>query len=509
MQTDGGQAGDAPDARASARLLPGPGRYTGLLVTLDDAADTYALDVGRDTFLRVDVSGDGPVNVTVFTPDGKPIGGGATVKVYTDQAGLWSMRVTTTLFSRYTMDVARTPYAQDDGGTHQDAGWRPASAQPLAREGTIGNLTGLYADCADVWTLPVTKDEALVVRYEWLDGSSPGILLTWSMPGTVGFPTATTASKWRSVTATAAVNTTWTFTVRYPVDVTNGCASAHAEYHASVGPAVPPPPPPLPACSNGLDDDNDTFVDFPLDAGCADALDDDETEAPPPPPPPPPPMPEIFAVLPNVTRPGREIQVYGANFSGATFELGGLPVTVKRFDSLGLVYLTVPLLAPGRHDLFVTLDGRSDTLTNATEVLAPADLAVVAVTTRPPPDAAVSIDVPSAAREIHVTVANLAVNDSEAYTLEVFILGRGQPGLGGLALVGSLDEPPLVGLTERTRTVTWDARAAAGSYDIVATLRARTNAVPYSVVEVDASNDRGTGSDWTWADPGVGVRVDA
>jgi hypothetical protein len=34
----------------------------------------------------------------------------------------------------------------------------------------------------------------------------------------------------------------------------------------------------FPACNNSIDDDNDTFTDWPADAGCVDALDDNETD---------------------------------------------------------------------------------------------------------------------------------------------------------------------------------------------------------------------------------------
>jgi len=45
-----------------------------------------------------------------------------------------------------------------------------------------------------------------------------------------------------------------------------------------------PPPPPPAACANGLDDDSDTFVDYPNDPGCIGTSDDDETNAPAAPP---------------------------------------------------------------------------------------------------------------------------------------------------------------------------------------------------------------------------------
>jgi hypothetical protein len=43
------------------------------------------------------------------------------------------------------------------------------------------------------------------------------------------------------------------------------------------------PPPQPPACSDGLDNDGDSKVDFPNDPGCASATDTDETDLPPPP----------------------------------------------------------------------------------------------------------------------------------------------------------------------------------------------------------------------------------
>lgn len=52
-------------------------------------------------------------------------------------------------------------------------------------------------------------------------------------------------------------------------------------WYAFWGEDVPaaPPPPPDPQCDDGLDNDGDTDIDFPADAGCADATDDDETDA--------------------------------------------------------------------------------------------------------------------------------------------------------------------------------------------------------------------------------------
>jgi hypothetical protein len=85
--------------------------------------------------------------------------------------------------------------------------------------------------------------------------------------------------------------------------------------------ATPPPPPPAPQCSDGIDNDGDTLIDFPADPGCTDANDNDETNSPPPPgncapsyptvciPPPPPDLncPDIpyrnFIVLWNVPDP--------------------------------------------------------------------------------------------------------------------------------------------------------------------------------------------------------------
>lgn len=45
--------------------------------------------------------------------------------------------------------------------------------------------------------------------------------------------------------------------------------------------ATPPPPPPPPVCSDGLDNDNDGLIDFPLDKGCESPEDGDETDPAP------------------------------------------------------------------------------------------------------------------------------------------------------------------------------------------------------------------------------------
>ena len=50
--------------------------------------------------------------------------------------------------------------------------------------------------------------------------------------------------------------------------------------------APPPPPPPSTQCSDGLDNDGDSFIDL-SDPGCVDVNDNDEFNAPPPPPPTP------------------------------------------------------------------------------------------------------------------------------------------------------------------------------------------------------------------------------
>jgi len=50
---------------------------------------------------------------------------------------------------------------------------------------------------------------------------------------------------------------------------------------------VAPPPPPSPQCSDSIDNDGDTKIDYPQDPGCTDTLDNDETDPTPPPPPPP------------------------------------------------------------------------------------------------------------------------------------------------------------------------------------------------------------------------------
>ncbi|MEK7162572.1 MAG: hypothetical protein AAB730_01820, partial [Patescibacteria group bacterium] len=54
--------------------------------------------------------------------------------------------------------------------------------------------------------------------------------------------------------------------------------SSTANFTAPASCAAPPPPPPLPQCSDGLNNDNDTFIDFPFDPGCQNAQDNDERD---------------------------------------------------------------------------------------------------------------------------------------------------------------------------------------------------------------------------------------
>ena len=50
---------------------------------------------------------------------------------------------------------------------------------------------------------------------------------------------------------------------------------------------------PLPACLDGLDNDNDRRIDYPEDPGCSDSRDNDETDPPPPVAPPQAPLPPV------------------------------------------------------------------------------------------------------------------------------------------------------------------------------------------------------------------------
>ena len=77
--------------------------------------------------------------------------------------------------------------------------------------------------------------------------------------------------------------------------------------------------PPAPAaCADGLDNDGDGLVDFPSDAGCSDASDDNEsTPAPPPTPiPPPAPTPTPELPVPTPTLPPEEPPADGGIIGG-------------------------------------------------------------------------------------------------------------------------------------------------------------------------------------------------
>lgn len=84
---------------------------------------------------------------------------------------------------------------------------------------------------------------------------------------------------WNSTTVSDGSHT---FTVR----ALNGSGTTLVQntVTATVNNGGSPPPPPTPLCSDGLDNDGDSFIDYPADTGCTSATDNDETNAPPPPP---------------------------------------------------------------------------------------------------------------------------------------------------------------------------------------------------------------------------------
>jgi hypothetical protein len=84
-----------------------------------------------------------------------------------------------------------------------------------------------------------------------------------------GLPSATPAPSYSGSPAPTAVPTPVPTAVPTPVPT-------ETPVPTPVPTEVPTPSPP-PQCSDGLDNDFDGFTDFPLDLGCTDALDDDET----------------------------------------------------------------------------------------------------------------------------------------------------------------------------------------------------------------------------------------
>lgn len=469
VQSDGGPPGDAPDTFGAARELPGAGRYEGTVLTVEDPFDVYAIRVDGDTLLRAAVTATGDANVEILDPDGVAIPGGrrADAQVYTDKAGLWRLRVAG-LGARYALDVAVTPFPQDDGGTGRDAGWRDASALVLPRNVSMfGNLTPSKGDCQDRWLVPVVAGERIQARFQW---TGAGVTVAESLPGLTGREVKTLGPYWQ-VNATATRNATWAFTPQYALSAGNRCSGVGTEYRAFV-----------------------TWIPLPGD--------------PPPPPPPPPDSspPEVTSVAPAGSRPGRLVQLFGHNLSGASVRMGSLAAQVYSYDTNGgWIKAYVPLLPPGEHDVVATTEDGNGTLSGGFRVLAPADLAVVAVTSRAHEEG-VHVEPQTGDRVVRVDVRNLEGNLSEGYVLSVRVVPRGLPAVPGTSTelprqTGGALGPDAM----RVHTFRWDARGAVGGFDIAVTL-AHAAGAPPSYYDASAANDVGSGRDWIVVDGSAGVR---
>lgn len=124
-QLDGGEPGDAPDAAAEARLLPGSGRYAGELTGAADREDWYALHYpgGADN-LRVTLNSYDGASAEVYAPDGSRVAGnhqGASVA--SAAAGTWRVRVVS------AEGASQAPYLLTLGGLPRDAA--PVTAAPV------------------------------------------------------------------------------------------------------------------------------------------------------------------------------------------------------------------------------------------------------------------------------------------------------------------------------------------------------------------------------------------
>ena len=98
-------------------------------------------------------------------------------------------------------------------------------------------------------------------------GGKGGKTYDWDFSGGSGSPSSSTANPVNVTYAAAG-----TYEVLLDVEDTKGGA-ASCRTTVTVDPAG------APQCSDSIDNDGDTLIDFPNDPGCADATDDDETDA--------------------------------------------------------------------------------------------------------------------------------------------------------------------------------------------------------------------------------------
>ena len=240
---------------------PGSGQ-----VTLDTATSTFDTLLGVYTGTTLD-------GVTeIAANDDDPAGGG----VSTSKLTFGAVAGTT-----YLVAVDGYDFGFDASEGSITLHWSGAADTTAPTNPTLGSTSHTVNVQSTDPTVDVTWTGASDVG-SGVDGFS----YEWSTSaGTVPDQTKEAEETANATTSPSLSNGSHWFHLRTRDNAGNWSAAAH------LGPFVisrfqPPPPPPA-QCRNGIDDDGDGLVDWPVDPGCASLDDDDEFNTPPIPPPPP------------------------------------------------------------------------------------------------------------------------------------------------------------------------------------------------------------------------------
>lgn len=144
-------------------------------------------------------------------------------------------------------------------------------APQIASTVNVANASSLLVTCSVSASTPIVGGTVT-----WLASASGGVgSYTFSWSGTDAL-TGTSGSVSKVYTTTGVKTAS--------VSAVSGNSSASCSSSINVTTA----PPASPVCSDGLDNDGDGLIDFPIDPGCTDATDTDETNVPTPAPTPTP-----------------------------------------------------------------------------------------------------------------------------------------------------------------------------------------------------------------------------
>jgi len=127
--------------------------------------------------------------------------------------------------------------------------------------------------------------QGTVIGVHVVSSDATTVTLGWTVPAGTASQHFKVNGTYVSFTRNTAQNTA-RFTKSTPCFGQAGCYVIEAQAILDTGSSSgvdEPPPPPKPQCSDGLDNDGDTRIDYPADPGCTSST--DTTEAPDPPPP--------------------------------------------------------------------------------------------------------------------------------------------------------------------------------------------------------------------------------